>query len=109
MYKPVLYVFAIFYGLFAGGFPATWSGCSKPVRRQYPVDTGMIIALFTAGKGVSSIISGPLSGVLVESDSWTQNVGFAYGSGYGYLIVFSGVTAAFATIGWIGKRFGLVE
>ncbi|CAI6237884.1 unnamed protein product [Periconia digitata] len=108
VYQPVLYIFAILYGLFAGGFPATWVGCCKPVRRRYPVETGMIIALFTAGKGVSSIISGPLSGALVEADSWRSEVGYAYGSGYGFLIVFCGVTASFASIGWIGKRLGLV-
>lgn len=106
--QPLLYIFAIAYGLFAGGFSATWSGCSNPVRRTHPVDTGMIIALFTCEKGIGSVISGPLSGALVMSDSWRNQVGFAYGSGYGYLIIFSGFTASFAGIGWLGKRLGLV-
>ena len=108
VHQPILYIFAIAYGVFAGGFPATWSGCSNPVRRDHPVETSMIISLFTAGKGIGSIISGPLSGALVLSDSWRNHVGFAYGSGYGYLIMFSGITASFAGIGWFGKRLGLV-
>lgn len=106
--QPVFFTFAFTYGLFAGGYPATWSGCSNSVRRTYPVETGMVIALFTAGKGIGSIISGPLSGVLVASDYWKDRVGFAYGSGYGFLIIFSGITASFAGIGWIGKKLGLV-
>jgi len=108
VYQPILYVFAFLYGIFAGGFPATWSGCTGPVRRKYPVENGMIIALFTAGKGIGCVISGPVSGALVASDSWKNSVGYAYGSGYGYLIVFSGVTASFAGIGWLGKRCGMV-
>lgn len=108
IYQPILYVFALLYGLFAGGFPATWSGCSNPVRREYPVQTGMVTSLFTAGKGLGSVISGPLSGALVASDSWRNSSIFAYGSGYGSLIVFSGVTAFFAGMGWVGKRCGMV-
>ncbi|KAG7287167.1 hypothetical protein NEMBOFW57_006672 [Staphylotrichum longicolle] len=61
VYQPILYVFALLYGIFAGGFPATWSGCTGPVRRKYPVEHGMIIALFTAGKGIGCVISGPTS------------------------------------------------
>ncbi|KAL9616278.1 MAG: hypothetical protein Q9160_008840 [Pyrenula sp. 1 TL-2023] len=108
VYQPIMYIFAITYGFFAGGFPATWAGCSHPVRRVYPVETGMIIALFTAGKGVSSLISGPLGGLLASFDTWRHHVGYAYGSGFGYLIVFSGVSAAFGSLGWIGKKLGWV-
>ncbi|KAF2019457.1 MFS general substrate transporter [Aaosphaeria arxii CBS 175.79] len=108
VYQPVMYTFAIAYGFFAGGFPATWAGCSHPVRRTYPVETGMIIALFTAGKGVSSVVSGPLGGLLASSDAWKGHVGYAYGSGFGYLIVFSGVTASFGSLGWIGRKFGWI-
>lgn len=109
VYRPVLYIFAILYGIFAGGFPATWSGCTAPVRRHYPaVETGMIIALFAAGKGLGSVISGPLSGALVKSDVWKDHAKYAYASGYGYLILFSGITASFASIGWFGRKCGLV-
>lgn len=108
VYQPIMYAFAIMYGFFAGAFPATWSGCSHPVRRVYPVETGMIIALFTAAKGVSSLIAGPFSGYLVEIDVWEGHAGYAYGSGYGNLIVLCGVTAAFGSLGWIGKKMGLV-
>lgn len=108
VYQPVMYIFAIMYGFFAGAFPATWAGCSQPVRQVYPVETGMMIALFTAGKGVASLIAGPLSGSLVTSDAWKGHVGYAYGSGYGYVIVFCGATASFGGLGWIGRKLGWV-
>ena len=103
-----MHVFAIMYGFFAGAFPATWAGCTYPIRRIYPVQTGMIIALFTAAKGMSSLIAGPLSGFLVVVDTWKEHAGYAYGSGYGYLIVLCGVTASFGSVGWIGKKFDWV-
>ncbi|KAJ4294916.1 hypothetical protein N0V88_005155 [Collariella sp. IMI 366227] len=108
VYQPILYIFALLYGMFAGGFPATWSGCTSAVRKQYAVENGMVIAMFTAGKGIGCVISGPVSGALVASDTWKNTVGYAYGSGYGYLIVFSGITASFASIGWFGKKCGIV-
>ena len=108
-YTPMLFLFAVLYGVFAGGFASTWSGVVDPVRKIYPAtDTGMIVSLFAAGKGVASIISGPLSGVLMRNDIWKDHARFAFGSGYGYLIVFSGVTAALSLIGWCGKKCGLV-
>ncbi|KAH8801393.1 putative MFS monocarboxylate transporter [Xylogone sp. PMI_703] len=107
VYQPMLYIFSILYGVFAGGFPATWSGCAQAVHRKQPVEPALILSLFTAGKGIGSVISGPLSGALVTSDAWKNRVGYAYGSGYGYLIIFSGITAAFGSIGWVGKKSGL--
>ena len=108
VYQPVLYIFALLYGMFAGGFPATWAGCTSAVCRKYPVENGMVVAMFTAGKGIGCVVSGPVSGALVASDTWKNSVAYAYGSGYGYLIVFSGVAASFASVGWLGKKCGLV-
>ena len=108
-YRPILYIFAILYGIFAGGFNGTWAGCTQSVRRSDPaMEAGMMVALFSAGKGIGSVISGPLSGALVTSDAWKHRVGFAYGSGYGYLIIFSGITASFASLGWFGKKCGAI-
>lgn len=109
VYQPIMYIFAVLYGFFAGGFSSTWSGCANPVRRHYPaVETGMIIAMFSAGKGLGAVISGPLSGALVKSDVWKNHAGYAYGSGFGYLILFSGITASFQSIGWVGKKCGII-
>ena len=77
VYQPVLYIFALLYGMFAGGFPATWAGCTSAVRRKYPVENGMVVAMFTAGKGIGCVVSGPVSGALVASDTWKNSVAYA--------------------------------
>ena len=109
--QTVLYIFAILYGVFAGGFAATWSGCSNPIRRNFPaVETGMIVSMFAAGKGIGAVISGPLSGSLLKANPWHGSIHteFAYASGYGTLILFSGLTAACQSIGWGAKKFGII-
>lgn len=110
VYQPVFFLFAIFYGVFGGGFSSTWASCAKPLREQgYPgTETGMVIAIFSAGKGIGSVISGPLSERLVAADSWQGKAGFSFGSGYGITFVFTGLTAAFTGISWCGRRWGLL-
>lgn len=109
IYQSIFFIFAILYGVFAGGFSSTWAGCAKPLRERYPgTETGMVIAVFSAGKGIGSVISGPLSEALVSGDSWKGKAAFAFGSGYGSLIVFTGVTAAFTGSSWCGRQFGLL-
>ncbi|TKX18490.1 MFS transporter-like protein 174 [Elsinoe australis] len=109
VYSTVLYIFAMLYGMFAGGFAGTWSGVTLVLRDQWPAtDTGMIIALFAAGKGIGSVISGPLSGAIVDAGWFKGDADFAWGSGYGGLILFSGVTAAATGAGWCGKKVGWV-
>lgn len=105
--QPVIFVFAILYGVFAGGFSSTWAGCSNPLRKLYPgTDTGMVIAVFSAGKGIGSVISGPLSATLLSANAWKSDAAFAFASGYGSLIVFTGVTAAFSGLPWCGRQLG---
>lgn len=111
---PLFFVFAIFYGIFGGGYSSTWASCAKPMREQgYPgTETGMIIAIFSAGKGIGAVISGPISAGLVQADKWESSGSagsmWAYGSGYGSTIVFTGITAAFGGLGWYARRCGLL-
>jgi len=111
VYQPALYIFAILYGVFAAGWATTWSGCAKTLRENgYPgTETGMIIAIFSCGKGIGAVISGPLSEALVAADHWKSKAPFAFGSGYGALIVCTGVTAACAGAGWYGKQLKLIH
>ena len=85
--QPMLYVFALLWGLFGGAFSATWSGYAEPIRRRNPsghTDMGLIVALMAAGRGVGAVISGPLSEKLLEI-GWSGQVNFAYGTNYGKL------------------------
>ena len=108
--QPTLYVFAIMWGLFGGGFSASWSGYAGAMKRRDPtrhVDMGLVVALMAAGRGVGAVITGPLSEKLLEI-GWTGHAGFAYGTNYGVLIVFSGVAAAFGGTACIGRLLRVI-
>jgi MFS family permease len=91
---PVLLVFSIAYGLFAGSYSATWSGMINEIQRVDPTSDPTIIFSFIAfGRGIGNVVSGPFSEALLEADSWKGHAWGAYGSGFGLLIVCTGVTA----------------
>ncbi|KAL3472268.1 MFS general substrate transporter [Aspergillus californicus] len=88
-----LFVFAVIYGLFAGSYTSTWPGIMRDVvRKKTSAESSMVFACLAAGRGVGNLVSGPLSEALVKGMPWEGNVGYGYGSGYGTLIVFTGVT-----------------
>ncbi|KAF1976816.1 MFS general substrate transporter [Bimuria novae-zelandiae CBS 107.79] len=110
-----LYIFAIMYGGFAGGYSATWPGITLAIRERCRdengvsrVDTGMVVALFAAGKGIGAVVSGPLSEVLLEADELRGKAGGAFGTGYGSLVAWSGVTMFFGGISWFAKTLGKI-
>lgn len=106
----MLYIFALVWGMFGGGFSATWSGYAPAMKQGNPsahVDVGLVLALMAAGRGVGAVISGPLSERLLEM-GWNSHASFAYGTAYGVLIVFTGVTTAFSGIAGIGRVSRLV-
>ena len=107
----MLYFFALLFGCFGGGFSATWSGCVNALQRQEPsghIDSGLIVSLMAAGKGIGAVISGPLSEWLLSIDTWQGHAGYAYGSGYGVLVVFTGVSATLGGTAWIGRLLSLL-
>src|SRR6266516_2605838 len=80
----MLYIFSMVYGLFAGSFTSTWPGIMREVKkRKVSADAGMIFAWLAAGRGIGSVVSGPLSETLLNGEPWLGRAGFAYGSGYG--------------------------
>lgn len=100
--QPMLYVFAILWGLSGGGYASNWSGCAKVLRGSCSnLDTGFLISLMCAGKGIASLASGPISAQLLLAGDF--NAKFAYGSHYGSIIVFAGVTALFGGTACIGR------
>ncbi|KAF2623677.1 MFS general substrate transporter [Macroventuria anomochaeta] len=87
-----LYIFSIVYGAFPGCQASSWSGIIRDTKDKHiSADSGMIFAFLSAGKGVGNLASGPLSEALLHAENF--RVGFAYGSGYGALIAFTGATA----------------
>lgn len=96
---PVLYIFCILFGLFSGCWPSVWPAVMKETagrgmtRGHGYVDTMMIYGLLCVGRGIGNIISGPLSEALEEGHPWKGQLVGGYGSGYGALIVYTGVTS----------------
>lgn len=89
--EAMLYIFAIMWGLTGGGYPANWSGCAKSMQRSSPnLSVGFVISLMCAGKGIASVVSGPLSQQLLRL-TLSYDTSSAYGSEYGAVIVFTGI------------------
>lgn len=88
---PLLCIFSLMYGLFAGGFTSTYTGVIQEVQKQARgTEAGMLFGLLSAGRGVGSVLSGPLSEALLNSKPWAKEAALGYGTGYGGLIVFTG-------------------
>ncbi|KAF2104267.1 MFS general substrate transporter [Rhizodiscina lignyota] len=91
----LLIMYAIVYGVFAGGYSSTWSGIQTHLKRKSSsTDTGLVFGLLAGGRGIGNVISGPLSVALLTSDNWMHTGrSWAFNSEYGPLILFTGATA----------------
>lgn len=104
---PLLCMFSLLYGLTAGGFSSTWAGCIQEVRKTHDrAEPGIVFGLWAAGRGIGSVVSGPLSEALVSGKPWAGEAALGYGSGYGLLILFTGISAMLGGTAWVGKRAG---
>lgn len=110
----VLYVFCAVYGFFAGSFTSTWSGIMREAVEKGQsgkhgfIDPIMVFGWLAAGRGVGNVISGPVSELLIRDAPWKGQASFGYGSGYGTLIVFTGVTALVGGSTFVWRRLGLL-
>ena len=106
---PLLCIFSLIYGLFAGGFTSTYTGIIREVqKRDRRTEAGLVLGLLSAGRGIGSVLSGPLSEALLRDKPWTGEAALGYGTGYGGLIVFTGVSATLGGVSWIGRRVGWI-
>ena len=110
---PVLYLFCVVYGLFAGAYTSAWPGVMKEITRIGVADgsgmgndPSMVFAFLAMGRGVGNVVSGPLSEALLEGLPWKGEAFGGYGSGYGGLIAFTGATAFFGGGSYVWKRLG---
>ncbi|KAJ5455664.1 uncharacterized protein N7458_003928 [Penicillium daleae] len=95
-----LYIFCIFYGLFAGSFTSTWPAIVNEVKKKSTyTDSSIVFGFLSTGRGIGNIVSGPLSEALLKRSAWKGAAAKAYGSGFGPLIVFTGVSALLGGLG----------
>jgi MFS family permease len=112
---PLLVLFAATYGFFAGGFSAIWAGMMNEVQRGCRgARMGTLMGLFAAGRGVGAVLSGPVSEALLRMGHLGggedgEGAKFGYGTKYGVLIVFTGVSAGFGLLCFGAKRRVVVE
>lgn len=106
---PLLCIFSLVYGLFAGGFTSTYTGSIQEVKKADDrTEAGLVFGLLAAGRGVGSVVSGPLSEALLSERPWVGDAKMGYGTGYGGLIVFTGISAMLGGMSWVGRRVGWV-
>ncbi|KAL9594616.1 MAG: hypothetical protein Q9179_005309 [Wetmoreana sp. 5 TL-2023] len=104
---PMLCLFGLLYGLTAGGFSANYTGIIQSVRnRDTAVDSGMVFGFLAAGRGIGAVASGPLSEALLRMHIWRGEAKLGYGTGYGLLIIFTGITATMGSASWFARRIG---
>lgn len=100
----LLVLFSLTFGFFAGGYSATWGGVLNELEREAAgrneaVDTGVLYGLLNGARGVG-YVGGGLAGVplLRAGTASALGGGFGYGTAYGPLIVFTGVSSVLG--GW---------
>ena len=103
---PILIMFAVCYGAFAGGWTSCFIGMTKETMASMRgADSGTVFGLFCCGRGIGAVISGPLSeGLLAGGRAGFSKASLGYGTGYGPLIVFTGVSALCGSLSFIWKR-----
>lgn len=104
-----LYMFCVVYGLFAGSFTSTWPAImNEVVKKSQLADPSIVFGFLATGRGIGNIVSGPLSDALIKG-SWSYDPSaFAYGTTYGTLIIFTGITALFGGLSVVGRPFKLI-
>ena len=103
----MLYIFAILFGIFGGASFAVWPGCAAAIKNALPANsanTAFILASLLFGRGLGFVFSGPVSSQLLRG-GWKGDAKFAYGSDYGAVIVFTGVSALLGATAWLGRLF----
>lgn len=99
----ILALFSIIFGFFAGGYSALWGGVIKQMEREAAerneaLDTGVIYGMLNGARGIG-YVGGGLAGVKLLEAGSTKTLGSSgYGTEYGPLIVFTGLSSAFG--GW---------
>ena len=98
-----LALFSAVYGFFAGAYSATWGGVLKEVEREAvshneAIDTGVVYGLLNGGRGLGFVVGGVAGIELLKSGAVQQSSNWGYGTDYGFIILYTGVSAAIG--GW---------
>jgi predicted MFS family arabinose efflux permease len=99
----LLVLFAITFGFFASAYSATWGGVMNDMeqdaaRRNEALDSGVLYGFLNGARGIGYVSGGLLSVPLIKAGNMAPVGSLGYGTTYGPLILFTGLSLAFG--GW---------
>lgn len=100
----LLVLFSITFGFFSSGYSATRGGILKQMEgdsaeRGESIDAGLVYGLINGVRGVGYIVGGATSVWLIKAGTISDCQHSGYGSTYGPLILFTGLTSLAG--GWV--------
>ncbi|KAI2628535.1 major facilitator superfamily domain-containing protein [Hypoxylon sp. NC1633] len=104
---PFLYLFCVVHGLFAGCWTSMWPAIMREVSLS-DFDPVMVFGWLCVGRGIGNVASGPISSSLMGGMPWKGHSVGGYGSGYGSLIVLTGLSAFLGGSSFIWKQMNLL-
>ena len=104
----LLVMFSVTFGFFAGGYSGTWGGVINELEQeaaQYneAIDTGVVYGLLNGARGIGYVSGGLASVPLLKAGSFTSLGRFGYGTDYGPLIIFTGLSSVIGGWGLLWK------
>jgi len=104
----LLVMFSITFGFFAGGYSATWGGVINELEHEAAqcneaIDTGMLYGLLNGARGIGYVVGGLVGVPLLKSGRTSSMEGFGYGTSYGPLILFTGLSSLLGGWGLLWK------
>lgn len=96
----LLSTFAVTFGFFAGGYSATWGGVINEMEREAAqrneaIDSGLLYGLLNGARGIGYVGGGLVGVPLLKAGGGMAHGAFGYGTSYGPLIVFTGISSLF--------------
>lgn len=97
-------LFSVTFGFFAGGYSASWGGMinepeHEAALKNEAIDSGIFYGLLNGAREIGYVSGGLASVPLLKASGASGMLGgFAYGTAYGPLIIFTGISSVFG--GW---------
>ena len=100
----LLILFSVTFGFFSSGYSATWGGVLNEMERETAerneaIDPGIVYGLLNGVRGIGYVSGGLASLVLLKAGTISSAGRFGFGSSYGPLIIFTGLSSMIG--GWV--------
>lgn len=110
----VLIAFSVCFGFFAGGYSSTWAGSIRQMEKEAAdmneaINTGMLFGFMNGARGIGYVASGLFSLELLDAGGLQQSQRWAFGTRYGALILFTGLSCIVGGWAFLWKPCGGVR